>query len=213
MRALWIEDHALIGDSLETLLQVVMPEVSLDKARNLRSAKALALQIPYDLILLDWWLGTESGEAAIDDLRRVGCHAPFVVVSGDDRDVVKHRAMAVGASAFISKVASPQVLVDAIRSALAGELVAGNLPPASALEPAPRRQGANLGAVFPELTERQVEVFQQLTLGLSDKQIARNLGVASTTVRTHVRAILEIVGVHSRGEAAHQAQVRGAGAV
>ena len=65
MRALWIEDHQLIGESLEMLLQVVMPELSLDKARDLDTARQLVQSIPYELVLLDWWLEQSDGATAI----------------------------------------------------------------------------------------------------------------------------------------------------
>lgn len=209
MRALWIEDHALIGDSLEALLQVVMPEVSLDKARDLPTAENLVRTIPYDLVLLDWWIGPDTGERAMSRLRGAGCHAPFLVVSGDERGVVRQRALALGAADFIPKAAQPHTLVEAIRATLADK----QRPPAEPIAGAEavQRPCVALKTVFPELTERQVDVLEQLTRGLADKQIAKNLGVALSTVRSHVRAILEVVGVHSRGEVAHEARIRGAG--
>lgn len=213
MRALWVEDHVLIGDSLEMLLQVVMPELSLDKAHDVRNALALVRAIPYDLVLLDWWLGPDTGEHAMVQLRAGGCVAPFLIVSGDEREVVKRRALALGAVGFVLKASPPQTLVETIRAALAREPGHAGAFASPEPTPAPARPSVRLGSLFPELTERQVDVFEQLTLGRSDKQIARHLGVANSTVRTHVRAILEIIGVHSRGEATHEAQLRGAGAL
>lgn len=210
MRALWIEDHALIGDSLEVLLQVVMPEVSLDKARDVPTAANLVRTIAYDLVLLDWWIGADAGDRAISRLRGVGCNAPILVVSGDDREVVRQRALAMGAAGFIPKAASPQTLVGAIRAGLADARSAPTQDVGGAAAPI-ERPTVPLGSIFPELTERQVEVLEHLARGLADKQIAKKLGVAPNTVRSHVRTILEVVGVHSRGEAAHEARVRGAG--
>ncbi len=65
MRVLWIEDHQLVGDSFELLLQLIMPDASLDKAKDLDSAKRLIDTFPYELVLLDWWLGTQDGETSI----------------------------------------------------------------------------------------------------------------------------------------------------
>ncbi len=65
--------------------------------------------------------------------------------------------------------------------------------------------------IFPELTPRQADVFRKLMRGASDKQIARDLHLSDTTVKTHVRAILQVLGVHSRGQATYQALSRGAG--
>lgn len=212
MRALWIEDHQLIGDSLEVLLHVVMPEISLDKARDLDSAMRLVGAFPYELILLDWWLGAQGGDSAIRTLREAGCKVPIVVVSGDDREPTMQRALALGAFAYVPKSAEPATLVETIRAALDGS----RRP-----RPAPRLHGHQAAAaplppldvesLFPELTARQADVFRSLMRGLSNKHIARDLGISDATVKTHVRAILQIVGVNKRGEAAYQARARGAG--
>jgi DNA-binding NarL/FixJ family response regulator len=213
MRALWIEDHQLVGDSFELLLQLIMPDASLDKARDLESAKRLIETFPYELVLLDWWLGSQDGERSIRALRETHSHTPIIVVSGDDRDVVMDRALALGAAGYVSKGADPAALLDAVRVALRGGISrpprhtgrGNDVAPSGVVHP------IDVEALYPELTPRQAEVFRALMRGTSDKQIARELDISDTTVKTHVRAILQIVGVHKRGEAAHEARVRGAG--
>jgi DNA-binding NarL/FixJ family response regulator len=207
MRALWIEDHPLIGDSLELLLQVVMPELSIDKARDLPTALGCVERIPYQLVLLDWWLGDREGGQTIEALRRQGCRAPMVVVSGDDRAAVMQRALQLGVAGYVRKSAEPSELISTLQTVLAGEQAA--LPPAST---GPRHDlpALELATLYPQLSERQLEVFAALMRGVSDKQIARELGIGDTTVKTHVRAILQALGVHSRGEASFQARQAGA---
>ena len=215
MRARWIEDHQLIGDSLEMLLQVMMPEVSLDKARDLDLGVNLARTIPYEVVLLDWWLGQTDGVAAIKALRAAGCEAPILVVSGDERELVMREALAAGAVGYVTKSAEPEQLVKAIRDALQG--VVARLPRRPIGEEIPSGAGPlpalDIRQVFPELTPRQGDVFRLLMRGESDKRIARDLGLSDTTVKSHVRAILQVVGVRSRGEAAYAARIRGAGEV
>lgn len=206
MRALWIEDHQLIGESLEMLLQVVMPELSLDKARDLHSARQLAQSIPYELVLLDWWLEQSDGADAIAALRADGCQAPIVVVSGDDREPVMRRALDLGVAGYVRKSAGAQELIEALQTVLAGGKAFS--PPS-----APARSGLpplDLALLYPSLTPRQIDVLQQLMRGHSDKQIARLLGIGDTTVKSHVRAILQALKVRSRGEAAHRARSDGA---
>lgn len=212
MRALWIEDHQLIAESLDMLLHVVMPDVSLDKAADAETAIRLVSSIQYELVLLDWWVGGTSGAQVIQGLREAGCQAPVLVVSGDEREPVMRQAMEAGAVGYVTKSAEPGALVKAIQDALAG---AAPLPlrrrarwTADERAPLP---GLDVQVVFPELTPRQADVFRKLMKGESDKQIARDLHLSDTTIKTHVRAILQIVGVHTRGEAAYQARSRGAG--
>lgn len=213
MRALWIEDHLLIGDALAELLHVKMPEVSLDKARDLETALRLSQAIHYELVLLDWWLGAHDGEASMRALRAAGCATPVIVVSGDEREPVMRRAIELGAVGYVPKSEDPDTLIDAIRLAMRGIVTrprAGSGAGGAAAPPGPL-PALDIGAAFPDLTARQADVFRALMHGHSDKRIARDLGISDTTVKTHVRAILQIVGVHKRGEAAHAARIRGAG--
>lgn len=206
MRALWIEDHQLIGDSLELLLQVVLPELSLDKARDLESARQLVEAIPYEVVLLDWWLGEQDGERTLRALRAAGCVAPVVVVSGDEREPVMRRALQLGVAGYVRKSADPQELIETLRTVLAGKTAP--MPRASGAGGPP--PGLDLATLFPHLSPRQLEVFRALLRGASDKQIARELNIGDSTVKTHVRVILQALGVRSRGEAAHAARSAGA---
>ncbi len=211
MRALWIEDHQLIGDSLEMLLSVLMPEVSLDKARSLDAALQFAQSFRYEVVLMDWWLGDTDGEHTISALRAARCQAPIIVVTADEREAVVRRAQAMKVAGYITKTADPMALVTAIRQVVEGLRAAEPLPAYSV----PSAQGPlpslSLEDVFPELTARQADVFRCLMRGISDKQIARELDISETTVKTHVRAILQLVGAAKRGEAVYQARARGAG--
>lgn len=206
MRALWIEDHQLIGDSLELLLQVVLPELSLDKARDLPGAVQLVQTIPYEIVLLDWWLGEQDGSGTLQALRAAGCWAPVVVVSGDEREPIMRRALQLGVAGYVRKSAEPQELIDTLRAVLAGK--PAPLPPASGSGGPP--PGLDVAALYPHLSPRQLEVFRALLRGASDKQIARELSISDSTVKTHVRVILQALGVRSRGEAAHAARSAGA---
>lgn len=206
MRALWIEDHQLIGDALELLLQLVMPQLSLDKARDADAALRLAGSIPYEIVMLDWWLDGQDGEALFAALRNAGCTAPVVVVSADEREPVQRRALQLGAAAFVRKSAPPEQLIETLRAVLAGRPAPNAHAPAQLAAPLPALDVATL---YPQLSPRQLDVFRALLRGASDKQIARELHIAETTVKTHVRVILNALGVKSRGEAAHAARSAG----
>jgi len=209
MRALWLEDHQLIGDSLELLLQVMMPEISLDKARTVDVAVQLAQSFQYEVILLDWWLGDTAGPTTLQALREAGCEAPFIVVTADERPQVLEEAWRLGAMAHVSKAAEPEQLLEALRRALqVCQPVTRSA--ASATGAASPVAAVDISQVFPELTPRQADVFRCLMRGLSDKEIARELDVSHTTARTHVRAILQVVGANRRGEAVYKARSRGA---
>lgn len=219
MRALWVEDHALIGDSLEMLLQVLIPDISLDKARSLDAAREMVLSIPYELLLVDWWLGSQDGETTIRALRKAGSACPVIVVSADERDAVWQQAKALDVAAFVSKSTDSDALVraiqDVVQRGMDGRKGDGFLVPSrggqSGSGAAAQPPLLDVQQVFPELTPRQADVFRGLMRGLSDKHIARELSISETTVKTHVRAILQTVGASKRGEAVFLARNGGAG--
>ena len=219
MRALVIDDEQLVLEGLEAFLQAALPELTLDKTADASAALQLAASVHYELVLLDWHLvGTDGqelqGRAMVQALRAKGCRAPILVVSGADRSDWPALLFELGLSGVVTKSASGSQLVDAIQIAVRGgiylpahTLAARANPryraapePAAPLEPRER---------FPELTERQADVFRIMVRGLSDMQIARELGITEATVKTHVRAILDVVGVRRRGEAVFEVTGRG----
>ena len=152
-------------------------------------------------MLLDWWLEASDGAAAITALRAAGCDAPIVVVSGDDREAVMRQAWAMGVAGYVRKSAEPQELIDTLTAVLAGQRAA--LPPSVAARPG--LPALDVATLFPDLTPRQADVYRAMVRGASDKQIARELGIGESTVKSHVRVILQTLGVGKRGEAAHRA--------
>lgn len=211
MRALVIDDETLVLEGLEAFLMAAMPDLSLDKTADAGTALQLAASVHYEVVLLDWHLVDQTGrpvqgQAMVQALRAHGCKAPLLVVTGADRGDWAALVFELGLAGVVTKSASGAQLVDAIDIVTRGGIY---LPAQSrAARTAPRPQHAveptrpaDLRERFPELTDRQAEVFSVMVRGLSDKQIARELGITETTVKTHVRGILAVVGVHRRGEA------------
>lgn len=212
MRALVIDDEQLVLEGLEAFLQVSLPDFSLDKTASVRTAFHLASTVPYQLVLLDWNLvdadgSPIDGRGLVDTLRRAGSMAPIIVVSGDGRSDWPQLLLELGLSGFVPKSASGPSLIDAIHVALRGGIY---LPSQAMMKARPRTAQVTPGDAdprqrFPSLTERQSEVFRVMIKGLSDKQIARELGISESTVKTHVSAILNAVGVDRRGKAIYEA--------
>jgi two-component system, NarL family, nitrate/nitrite response regulator NarL len=209
MRVLWVEDQQLIAESLEILLQVLLPQISLDKARTSESAVQLVQTFQYELVLMDWWMGGVDGSHLIQMLRQVHCRAPIVVVSGDDRPELIDQAKALGVEAFVSKSADTKILVNTIEQVV--QQVGSGSASAHLVEPRvkPVANDDAVAQCFPGLTARQLEVFKCLMQGLADKQIANVLNIELTTARTHVRAVLQAVGASRRGEAVYLASMKG----
>jgi DNA-binding NarL/FixJ family response regulator len=118
---------------------------------------------------------------------------------------VVRAAIELGAMGFIPKSSSPEVLMQALRLILAGGVY---LPPAvldgRLAEPLPAKPQAG-PAKLPGITERQMDVLRCVIQGKPNKVIARELDISEGTVKAHLSAVMQALGVHNRTEAVYAA--------
>jgi len=123
---------------------------------------------------------------------------PIVVVSANDDPAVIRRCMEFGASGFIPKTLGVEALREAVARVLKGEVWT---PPDVDLAGGADAETSTMIARLSTLTPQQVRVLMMLSAGLLNKQIAYELGVSEATVKAHVSAILQKLGVESRTQA------------
>lgn len=203
MNVLLVDDQRLLGDALQLLITTRYPEIVLDVAHGELQAFEAVVRRDYELVLLDWWLGSEDAERCFQRLRELAPAARIVIVSADDRQATVTRALELGAAGFLPKsVLATSELVDAMQIIARGGIY---LPEQAAIGAAPgdrpRWIAASLEHCFPAMTARQRDVLRVLLRGCSDKQIARELDIALSTVKSHVQAVYRTLGVFSRAEA------------
>lgn len=206
MHVLMVDDHLMFLQGLKNLLGVMTPQLHVDTAGDLSLAVEMVRIAPYDLLLLDWHLGDSEGAQSMHRLREVGCTARIVVLSGETSASLIRSTLDLGAAGFIPKKYSSEMMIRALDQVLAGRIFlppealeggdARGTPGASSLESDPRLAG---------LTPRQIDVYRAAARGLPNKLIARELGVAESTVKTHLSAVYAALGVRNRTEAAYQA--------
>ncbi len=151
-----------------------------------------------DLILLDLRMPGVRGFSGLMYLRAQYPSLPIVVVSANDDPAVIRRCMEFGASGFIPKTLGVEALRQAVAQVLRGEVWT---PPDVDLGRDADSEGAAVIARLSTLTPQQVRVLMMLSGGLLNKQIAYELGVSEATVKAHVSAILQKLGVESRTQA------------
>jgi DNA-binding NarL/FixJ family response regulator len=123
---------------------------------------------------------------------------PVIVVSGnEDRAVMRH-CIEFGAAAYVPKSVDVETMRAAIRKVLEGGQWT---PPDLDMSAQPNREASALVRRLSSLTPQQVRVLMMLSQGLLNKQIAYELGVSEATVKAHVSAILQKLGVESRTQA------------
>ncbi|MGJ8514091.1 response regulator [Carnimonas bestiolae] len=199
------DDHPLFRAALTQALANVVDKTDIVEADTMEATtEAVHQHSDADLILLDLHMPGAHGFSGLIQLRGQVPDIPVVVVSGSEEPHVVRRAIDYGASGFIPKSASLNVIGDAIRAVLDGEVW---LPEhiADALGES-NEEESRFAEAIASLTPQQFRVLNMLNEGLLNKQIAYDLNVSEATIKAHVTAILRKLGVHSRTQAVIAAQ-------
>jgi DNA-binding NarL/FixJ family response regulator len=193
------DDHPLFRGALRGAVEAILPGARIIEANGLDALTALLdREAEVDLVLLDLTMPGVQGFSGLIYLRAQHPAIPVVIVSANEDPVVIRRALDFGAAGFIPKSLDIDQIGEAVRQVLAG----GNWsPPDIALSASEDKETAELMRRLATLTPQQVRVLMMLSEGLLNKQIAYELGVSEATVKAHVSAILQKLGVESRTQA------------
>ena len=193
------DDHPLFRGALREAVNGLFDHADIAEAGTFEEVTdVLERGSDVDLILLDLRMPGVRGFSGLMYLRAQYPSLPIVVVSANDDPAVIRRCMEFGASGFIPKTLG----VDALRQAV-GQVLQGEVwtPPDVDLQRGADTESAAVIARLATLTPQQVRVLMMLSGGLLNKQIAYELGVSEATVKAHVSAILQKLGVESRTQA------------
>jgi two-component system, NarL family, nitrate/nitrite response regulator NarL len=198
-----IDDHALVRRGLAMAVQEAQPGARVIEASSLAQALDLARRrTGIGLALCDLSLSDAEGIEAVAKMAEVLGDIPLVVISANEDAAMMAACVRAGARGFLPKSGSVDVLVHALPLVLLSRDSNGGylpLPPQALSGPRDRRPSESL---LERLTDRQRDVFRLLLSGQSNKEIARSLGVLEGTVKVHVRAIMQKLGVSSRTQVA-----------
>jgi DNA-binding NarL/FixJ family response regulator len=193
------DDHPLFRGALRQAVAGVVASARIDEAGSFEDLTALLEQdSQVDLILLDLTMPGISGFSGLIYLRAQYPAVPVVIVSASDDIATIRRSLDFGASGFIPKRFGVETLRDAILKVMEGEVW---IPPDIDLTAASDPEMTRLRDRLITLTPQQVRVLMMLSEGLLNKQIAYELGVSEATIKAHVSAILQKLGVESRTQA------------
>ena len=193
------DDHPLFRDALRQAVESVVASARIDEAGSFEELTALLDQdSDVDLVLLDLTMPGISGFSGLIYLRAQFPAIPVVIVSASDDGGTIRQSLDFGASGFIPKRFGVDTLRDAITKVLGGDVwVPADTDLSSVTDP----ELARLRHRLVTLTPQQVRVLMMLSEGLLNKQIAYELGVSEATIKAHVSAILQKLGVESRTQA------------
>lgn len=198
-RIIIADDHPLFRGALRQALAAGPDEIEIAEAGSLQEvATVLEQNGDTDLVLLDLAMPGVKGFSGLMYLRAQYPQIPVVIVSATDEPAVVRRCIEFGASGFIPKSVGAEIIRAAIQQVLDGGVW---MPPEVDMNAPEEAEQADLVARLATLTPQQVRVLMMLSEGLLNKQIAYELDVSEATVKAHVSAILQKLGVDSRTQA------------
>ncbi len=197
-RIVIVDDHPLFRGALAEALGSAIAAADIVETGSLDELVALlARPATIDLILLDLAMPGVQGLSGLLYLRAEHPEIPVVVVSASDDASTIRRAIEFGASGYVPKSQPVDRIRHAVRHVLGGGLWT---PPEIEIGQTDAVTG-NVVARLSTLTPQQIRVLMMLGEGLLNKQIAYRLSVSEATIKAHVSAILQKLGVDSRTQA------------
>lgn len=199
MQFIIADDHPLFRGALRQVLSNLPEDAEILEVGDFDAAKKLVVERDdIDLLLLDLTMPGGTGLAGLVTLKALQPALPIIIVSAtDDTATIKH-AVELGASGFISKSASMETIGEAVHAVIAGDIWT---PSDIDLDQAHDPEIEALINKIRTLTPQQTRVLTMLAEGLLNKQIAYELNVSEATVKAHVSAVLQKLGVDSRTQA------------
>jgi DNA-binding NarL/FixJ family response regulator len=194
-----VDDHPLFREALKGAISSGVEDTDIFQAGSLDAARALLdRDDDVDLIMLDLRMPGVQGLSGLIYLRAQYPNVPVVIVTAADDGGLIRNALDLGAAGFIPKTSGPATIVAAVNSVLGGAVWVPHdhdaVPPAS-------RESDDTARRIATLTAQQIRVLMMLREGLLNKQIAYELDISEATIKAHVSAILQKLGVSSRTQA------------
>jgi DNA-binding NarL/FixJ family response regulator len=202
IRVLIADDQALVRSGFRLIVETRPDLEVVGEAEDGEQAVRLTLELEPDVILMDVRMPGVDGIEATRRIVAAGSAARILVLTTFDLDEYVYAAVRAGASGFLLKDVRPGDLVEAIRLVANGSALLGPGVTRRLLERfADQDASGDAAEAVARLTEREREILRLLASGLSNAELARQLVVSETTVKTHVSSVLRKLGVRDRVQA------------
>ncbi|QRP98293.1 response regulator transcription factor [Corynebacterium sp. FDAARGOS 1242] len=197
-----VDDEQALRRGIRFILEGAPDIEVVAEASNGRDGVARVLDLRPDVVLMDIRMPVMDGIEAAGKLRASAPDIPVVMLTAFDTDEFIVDALHAGAMGFLLKTIEPEGLVSAVRAVAAGQQLLSpkalkNLLALKRPEPAPAAKAPE-PSPLEELSERENEVAQLVAQGLDNQEIAGQLYVSVTTVKTHIKHILDKLGGTNR---------------
>ncbi|MGI9875826.1 response regulator [Vibrio chagasii] len=191
-KVMLVDDHPLMRRGISQLLSFEDEFEVIAEASNGTEAVALAHEEEPDLILLDLNMKGMSGLDTLKALRTDGSSANIVILTVSDSPADIEAIVKAGADGYLLKDTEPDELIDLLKQAHGGDKAYSSVV-ARYLNDAGSRND-----IFDQLTEREMQILQEVAKGYRNKQIADHLFISESTVKVHMKSLLKKLQVPSR---------------
>ena len=202
MKILLCDDQAVIRDGLELLLNLEKDFQVIGAAQDGAEAVELAAKKQPDLILMDLKMPIMNGIEATREIRAKFPNIKILILTTYDDDEWVFDAIRAGASGYLLKDTPRQKIVEAIRGTMDGKAFVDPAIAGKLLNQVASKQTQPASILTDKLTERELDVLRLIAKGINNSEIAAQLHLSEGTVRNHVSAILEKLGVSDLTQAA-----------
>jgi DNA-binding NarL/FixJ family response regulator len=196
-----VDDQALFVSGMQMLIESQPDLKFAGSALTGRSGIDLVARTQPDIVLMDIRMPGMDGIEATQQILRPGVSTRVVILTTFQRDEAVFRAIRAGASGFVTKDATPEFVLAAIRTVNGGRSV---LAPTATFDlvkqfaKRPTEADRPLEKAIESLTPREREIFLLVARGLSNAEVASAAFVTETTAKTHLRSILSKLALQSR---------------
>ena len=209
IKILIVDDHTVVRDGLVTMLSRQADFVVIGEAVNGLEAVEKARELQPDVILMDLRMPELDGVGAMNQIREQNQDVKFIVLTTYDTDEYIFDAIDAGAKGYLLKDASREDLFQSVRAVHRGESLIEPGVAARVLDRLAQMSRQARGGGPQVLSEREMEVLRLMAAGAANKNIASDLAISESTVKTHVTNIFQKLEVNHRTEAVTQALQRG----
>jgi DNA-binding NarL/FixJ family response regulator len=201
IRVLVADDQSMVRAGFRMLLEGEQDIEVIAEAINGRDAVEKARRLHPTVVLMDIRMPELDGLQATRHILAADDTARILILTTFDLDEYVYEALVAGASGFVLKDEPPEQLIAAIRTVAAGDALLSPTVTKSVIRQFTRIPRPTPPKEFDELTTREQEVFRLIANGLSNTEIARQLYISDTTVKTHITHILQKLNLRDRVQA------------
>jgi DNA-binding NarL/FixJ family response regulator len=201
IRVLVVDDQAMVRAGFRLLLGDEPDLEVIAEAGNGREAVAEAARCRPDVVLMDIRMPEMDGLEATRRILTTDPSSRVLILTTFDLDEYVYRALQVGASGFVLKDDPPEQLLTAVRTVAGGEALLSPSVTSRVIAHFARAHQQTAPKEVETLTAREMEVYRLITKGYSNAEIAGELYISQTTVKTHVTRLLQKLDVRDRAQA------------